>query len=42
MSSTMPPLRKACPPMLWRTPAVVTDNLLSRAKASVLAMSSTL
>ena len=42
ISSTMPPLRKACPPMLWRTPAVVIDNLLSRAKASVLPMSSTL
>ena len=42
MSSTMPPLRNACPPMLWRTPAVVTDSLLSRAKASVLAISSTL
>ena len=42
MSSTMPPLRKAWPPMLWRTPAVVTDSLLSRANASVLAMSSTL
>ena len=42
MSSTMPPLRKACPPMLWRTPAVVTESLLSRAKASVFAISSTL
>ena len=42
MSSTMPPLRNACPPMLWRTPAVVTESLLSRAKASVLAISSTL
>ena len=42
MSSTMPPLRNACPPMLWRTPAVVIESLLSRANASVLAMSSTL
>ena len=42
MSSTTPPLRNAWPPMLWRTPAVVIDSLLSRANASVLAMSSTL
>jgi hypothetical protein len=28
--------------MLWRTPAVVTESLLSRANVSVLVMSSTL
>jgi hypothetical protein len=35
-------LAEGVPPMLWRTPAVVTESLLSRAKASVFAISSTL
>ena len=42
MSSTSAPLRNACPPMLCRSPAIVTTSLLSRANCSAREMSSTL